>query len=125
MHERRPHPSVSLTVACVLLAVLCLRPLTAAGQKKTWQSGTILEVTPRQTESGSDNAGQKYDVSIKVGKKVYAVLYVAETNQPDPQLYVGMARNILIDGNTLKFNDLQGRTHSTLIVSSKVAPASK
>lgn len=125
MRERSSHPNVSLNVACVLLALLCLMPLRAPGQKKTWQSGTILEVKPQQAESGSDNAGKQYHASIKVGKKVYLVLYVAETNQPDPGLYVGMARNILIDGDTLKFNDLQGRTHSTRILSSKDAPSLK
>ena len=125
MRERSSHPNVSLTVACALLALLCLVPLTAQGQKKTWQSGTILEIKPQQAESGSDNAGKQYHVSIKVGKKVYLVLYVAETNQPDPELYVGMARTVLIDGNTLKFNDLQGRAHATRILSSKDAPSLK
>jgi hypothetical protein len=80
MRERNSHPSVSLTVACALLAVLCLRPLTLAGQKKTWQAGTILEVKPHQGESGSDDTGKQYDVSVKVGGKVYVVLYVDEAN---------------------------------------------
>jgi hypothetical protein len=102
-----------------------LSPLTAPAQSKTWQSGTVLEVKPRQAESNSNNAGKQYDVSIKVGKKLYAVLYTAEINQPDPGLYVGMARTVLIEGNTLKFNDLQGRTHPARILSSKDAPPSK
>lgn len=122
MRERRSNPNVSLTVGCALLAVTCLSPLTAPGQKKTWQAGTILEVKTHQPESGSENAGKKYDVSVKVGKKVYVVLYVDEANQPDPGLYVGMARTVLIDGSTLKFNDLEGHVHSTRILSSKDAP---
>lgn len=126
MRDRRSHPGVSLTVACALLAVLCLRPLTLLAQKQTWQAGTILEVKPHPGESGSDNAGKQYDVSIKVGKKVYVVLYVDEGDQPDPKLYIGATRTVLIDGNTLKFNDVGGRVHSARILSSKdAAPDSK
>ena len=124
MRERHSHPSVSLTVAFVLL--LCLRPQTLSGQKKTWQAGTILDVKALQSESGSDNTGKQYDVSVQVGKKVYVVLYVDEANQPDPKLYIGMARTVLIDGKTLKFNDLEGHVRSTRILSSKdAAPVSK
>lgn len=127
MRERCAFRSVCLILICALLAVLCSRPLTTLGQqKKTWQAGTILEVKEHQAESGSDNAGKKYDVSIKVGKKVYVVLYIPEVNQPNPWFYVGMERTVLIDGNTLKFNDLQGQSHSTRILSTKdAAPVSK
>ena len=126
MRERSSHSNVSLSVACALLAVLCLGPLTAPGEKKTWQVGTILEVKALQAASGSGNTRKQYDVSIKVGKKVYVVLYVPEATQPDPEFYVGMARTVLIDGSTMKFNDIKGRTHSMRILSSKdAAPVSK
>ena len=126
MRERSSHPKVSLTVACALLAVLCLMPLTAPGQKKTWQTGSILEVKAHQAEPGGNTTGKQYDVSVKVGKKVYVVLYVDDADQPDPKLYIGATRTVLIDGNTLKFNDVGGRVHSTRILSSKdAAPDSK
>ena len=125
MCERSSHTNVGLTVTCALLAILCLGRLTALGEKNTWQAGTILEVKAHQGQSGGDNTRKQYDVSVKVGKKVYVVLYIDETNQ-GTRLYVGATRTVLIDGSTLKFNDVEGHVHSARILSSKdAAPDSK
>lgn len=97
----------------------------SAGAKRDFAVWNDFRSQAAPSRAGSDNAGKQYEVSLRVGKKVYVVLYVAETNQPEPNLYVGTARTVLIDGNTLKFNDVLGHTHSTRILSSKDAPASK
>ncbi len=121
MRDRNPHSRARSAAAYVLLALLCLTPLTASGQKKSWQAGTFLNVKPHPGESKSENKGKQYDISVKVGKKVYVVLYVVGPDQPEPANYIGMARTVLIDGNILKFNDLEGRVHSTTILSSRDA----
>jgi co-chaperonin GroES (HSP10) len=109
-------------IGCLLITFLCIGTLRTSGQKKTWQAGTVLEVKAHQPES-DNNTPKKYDISIKVGKKVYVTLYASEEGQPDPEYYVGMQRTVLIEGDTLKINDLLGHTHSLHIVSSKDAPS--
>jgi len=123
MRERGSHVLVKTVVACALIAILCFTAVRSSGEKKAWQAGTILEVKAHEHQSDSDSAAKEYDVSIKVGKKVYVALYTGEKNQPEPEFYVGMRRTVLIDGDTLKYNDLLGQTHSLRILSSKDAPA--
>ena len=128
MPERGSHVPGKTAVVCALIAILCFTAVSSSGEKKTWQAGTILEVKahehpPDSDNAANDNAGKEYDISIKVGKKIYVALYASEKNQPEPDFYVGMRRTVLIDGDTLKFNDLLGNTHSLRILSSKDAPA--
>ena len=121
MRDRNPHSRVVAAAAYALLALLCFTPLTASGQKKSWQAGTITDVKPHPAESNSENKGKQYDVTVKVGKKVYVVLYDGEPDRPEPDYYIGKSRTVLIDGNILKFNDLEGNVHSTTILSSRDA----
>lgn len=122
MRERGSHVPAMLTVACALVAIVCCAAVGWCGEKKTWQAGTVLEVKAHDQQPGSDGAAKGYDISVKVGKKIYVALYTAENNEPEPDYYVGMRRTVLIDGDTLKFNDLLGHTHSLRILSSKDAP---
>ena len=122
MHERSSRIGASIILVCSLIAVLCFTILKASGDSKAWQAGTIVEVTAHKVDAGTDAGVKQYDVSIKVGKKVYVTLYTAEKNQPVPEYYVGMRRTVQIDGDTLKINDLLGHTRTLRILSSKDAP---
>ena len=120
MHERGSHVPAKTAVICALIAILCCAGVRSSGEKKAWQAGTILTVKAHEQQPG--DAAKGYDISVKVGKKIYVALYTAENNEPEPDYYVGMRRTVLIDGDTLKFNDLLGHTHSLRILSSKDAP---
>lgn len=122
MRERRSHVPAKLAVVCTFIAILCCPAVRSWGEKKTWQAGTILGVKAHEQQSNSGDAARMYDISVKVGKRIYVALYTAENNEPDPGYYVGMRRTVLIDGDILKFNDLLGHTHSLRILSSKDAP---
>jgi len=112
----------NFAIVCALIGILCSPAQRSFGEKKTWQAGTILEVKAHHAGTDEDSDANKYDVSVKVGKKIYVVLYVQGSDRAEPEYYVGMATTVLIEGDTLKFNDLQGRTHSVRILSSKDAP---
>jgi hypothetical protein len=121
--KEKNHIRAEIAIIFVLITMVCLATTRSSGEKKKWQAGTVLDVKAHQGESEGDAAAKQYDISIKVGQKIYTALYAPEGNHPQPEFYVGMARTVLVDGNTLKFNDLQGRTHSMRILSSKDAPA--
>jgi len=104
-----------------LILIISVVTLKVSGEdKKPWHSGTIIQVKARDAAPETDQTKQ-YDVTVKIGKKIYVVLYVPEKNQPDLEYYVGMARTMQVDGDTLRVNDLLGRTHELKILSSKDA----
>jgi hypothetical protein len=105
--------------------MMCVAVAKSPGQdKKPWRSGTVLEVKTHEAAPGADQSKQ-YDITVKVGKKIYLTLYSPKDNEPDPAYYVGMARTVQVDGDTLRFNDLLGHTRELKIVSSKDAPSAK
>jgi len=109
-------------LACALIVIMCVAVVKSPGQdKKPWQSGTIIEVKTHEAAPGTDQVKQ-YDISVKVGKKIYLTLYTPQNNEPEPEYYVGMARTVQVDGDTLRINDLRGHTREAKIVSSKDAP---
>ena len=111
-----------MSVVCALIAIICFGDLRAPGQdKKAWQSGTVIQVKSHQV-SGDNGVGKQYDVTVQVGKKIYVASHTQKDGEPDLEYYVGMARMVLIDGDTLTFNDLLGQSHSMRISSSRDAP---
>jgi hypothetical protein len=133
MDPRRNSTSVfNLWMALIYAGVLVVglaTPRSYGQDKRPYQAGTIVGVKPHQAETaGSDAAKatnvepQQYDISFKVGNKIYVVLYTPPPGQNYPELGLGMDRTVLVDGDTMKVNDLLGRTRSMPILSSKDAP---
>jgi len=122
MHGRKSRRAISIGRVCALIVVLSTTLLRVSGENKTWQAGTFVEVKAHQVDAGNDAGAKQYDVSIKVGKKIYVALYTAEKDQAVPEYYVGMRRTVLVDGDTIKINDLLGHTRALKILSSKDAP---
>jgi hypothetical protein len=126
MNERNSRIGASISIVFALIALLCVTMLKASGDSKAWQAGTIVEVKAHQVDANAaaDTGAKQYDVSIKVGKKIYVALYILDKDQASPEYYVGMRRPVLVESDTIKFNDLLGHTHTLKILSSKDAPAS-
>jgi len=123
MRKKGSRLFAGIAMLFALIFIPCLSIRNSFGEKKAWQAGTITEVKSHSAESGDTGAAKNYDVSVKVGKKIYTVLYSLPNDRAEPEYYVGMATTVLIDGDNLKFNDLQGHTHSLHILSSKDAPS--
>ena len=130
---RRRQSAFTMWIVCFCALVLipsCAVAQSSAQDKQVWQAGTIVDVKPHQAPSGTDNSGAdqsagQYDVSVQVGKKIYVVLFSPANGWDQAQYYVGMNRTVLVEGDTLKFNDLLGRTHTMPIISRKDAPEDK
>jgi hypothetical protein len=123
MHKSNARIGIPISLVMAFIAILSVATPTS-GQNKAWQAGTIVEVKAHQADAGTDAGARQYDVSIKVAKKIYVALYTSEKDQAAPEYYVGMRRTVQVDGDTIKFNDLQGHTRTLKILSSKDAPQS-
>jgi hypothetical protein len=112
-----------------VLAVCLVTPRLPGQEKKPYQAGTIVDVKPHQAAQPGDDTAQakkdetpQYDISVKVGNKVYVVLYTPPPGQNYPELGIGMDRTVLVDGDTMKVNDLLGRTRTMPILSTRDTP---
>lgn len=104
----------------VLTAILSFPFFQSHGEdKKVWQSGTIVEVNTHQATPAENSEVKQYDISFKVGNKIYVALYTLERGRAEPQYYVGIERPVLIEGSTLKFNDVLGKTYSLRILKTR------
>jgi hypothetical protein len=105
---------------CILLAIVCSGFVIARGEtNKAWQSGTLIKVKSHETTSADNVVTKQYDITVQVGNKIYMTEHTVKDGEPDLEYYVGMARMVSIDGDTLTFNDLLGHPHSLRIISSK------
>ena len=112
------------TVWFALIMILCFAVRNSMGEdKKVYQAGTIVEIKVHQPASGTDTGKKEFDVSIKVGNKIYIVLYSPPGGQDFAEYRVGMDRTVFVEGDTMKLNDLLGRTRTLPILSVKDAPA--
>ena len=124
MRSRFSSLRIEVSVACVLFLMMFVCVERTPGESsKAWQSGTVIQVKANGVSTSENNKAKQYDISVQVGKKIYLTKHTMQDGEPDLELYVGMARMVLIDGQTLTFNDLLGQPHSLQIVSSKDAPA--
>lgn len=124
MRDAHRHSKMKSAIVAVLISCLVIAALTSPAEtKKHWQTGTIVDVKAHEGAPANQDAAKQFDVSIKVGKKIYITLYEGEQDQADPGFYVGVTRTVLVNGDTLKINDLQGNTRSLRILSTKDAPA--
>lgn len=105
---------------------LCLLTIPALCQSTSkWQIAIITEVKPRQAAGDSASDPASYDVSVKVGDTIYVVLY----QQPLGELPAKYARGhellVLVDKNTITYNDMLGRSLQVPIESQRPATESK
>jgi hypothetical protein len=127
MSSKRTGRSVSAMWFALIFAViiiLCFAGKRSLGEdKKVYQAGTIVDIKAHQPAPGTDNGKKEFDVSIKVGNKIYVVLYSPPGGQDFAEYGVGMDRTVFVEGDTMKLNDLLGRTRILPVLSVKDAPA--
>jgi hypothetical protein len=110
-------------VGLALIMILCFAVTKSMGEdKKVYQAGTILDIKLHQPAPGADTGKKEFDVSIKVGNKIYVVLYSPPGGQDFAEYGVGMNRTVFVEGDVMKLNDLLGRTRTLPVLSVKDAP---
>jgi hypothetical protein len=122
MRDKELFHTTGIRLTCVMVMVMCFAVLRSSAQdNKPWMAGTIVEVKTHQPAPEKEVGGKQYDISVKVGKMIYVILYTEENDRAEPEYFVGMARTVMIEGDTLNFNDMLGNVHPMHILSRKEA----
>jgi hypothetical protein len=100
-------------VALVFASVISL------GQQARWQHGVVLSVTKHAESPEMDPHFTSYDVSLRVGKTMYVVLYTVPRNSSMVEYRVGSDLVVHVQGTKLTFNDIQGNAHTVKILRSE------
>jgi hypothetical protein len=122
---RRQGAATTLWLALhfAFIFIVCFSVTRSPGQdKKVYQAGTIVNIQVHQPAAGTDTDKKQFDVSIQVANKIYVVLYSPPGGQDFAEYGVGMNRTVFVEGDTMKLNDLLGRTRILPILSVKDAP---
>jgi len=94
--------------------------LPALGQDRhsKWQVGTIMSVAEHPADE-KDSSVRKYDVSVKVGKTMYVVLFTPPDGTDTITHRAGIDLLVSVGQKTMAFNSLLGRKMEVPILSRK------
>ena len=102
--------------AAVALFLLAATPLFCQEHHSKWRVGTIMAVAAHNTDSSEVH---KYDVSIKVGRTMYVVLYAPPDGTDKITHRAGLDLLVSVGAKTMAFNNLLGRKIEVPILSRK------
>jgi len=105
----------------VSIFCICLTAFPAFSQSAPkWQVGTITEIQIHQSAEkvGASDAAS-YDVSLRVGDKIYVVLYTPPLRVVTVKYAAGRDLLVLVGKNTIRYNDLLGQSHDARIESQR------
>jgi len=109
-------------LATVLL--LCLTTLWGFAQSSPkYQPATIMEVMPLQVAEDGSETTPVYHISLRVKDTVYVVRYNASPGADPVKYAAGTQLLVLVGDDSIKYNDLLGRSFEVPIV--KRRPATK
>ena len=103
-----------IAVICVCLASF---PLVSQAQPK-YEVATIMDV---QIHENSPSDVVRYDVTIKVGRTIYLVLYTPPDGTSVVKYVAGREMLVLVGKKTITYNDMLGRSWEVPIVSQRSA----
>jgi hypothetical protein len=109
-----------LKLVCIFF--ICLTTLPAVCQSGAkYQVGTITEVQVHQTAEAGSSDTTSYDVSLKVGDTVYVVLYTPPLGEGTVKYAAGRDLLVFVGKNTIRYNDILGRSYEVPIESQRPA----
>ncbi len=107
--------------ACILLLTLPLLSQTAP-EKEKWTVGTVMAFKPHAAASSGEPASPpQYEITLRVGRFEYVVLYAEHPGTAAVEYAVGRDAPVLVGTKTLSFRDKLGRKVDLPILSKKVA----
>lgn len=110
------------------IALMCAAVAAAAAQsdESKYQPGTIMAVKDHVDKDRSDSnvttdSTKRYDISIKVGKTMYVVLYTPPPGKFGFQYAAGQQILVLVGSKTITYNDMLGNSRNVPILSRTAA----
>ena len=116
-----------LVLACAVLATAVYTTASdqpAQSPSEKWQVATIMDVKVHSPAPGED--ANVYDVTVRVGNTEYVVLYAPPDGsfKEAVKYKVGIDSLVLVGTDTIKYNDMLGKTYEVPIVSRRTAAKS-
>lgn len=106
-------------LGAMLLFTLAFSPVVVCQEPDSkWQVGTIMAVAPHDS-GGQNPAVRQYDVSVKVGKTLYIVLYVPPDGTDTITHRTGIDLLVSVREKTIAFNNLLGKQMEVPILQRK------
>lgn len=105
-------------ISFLILMFIATVPLASQERQSKWQVGTITAVAEHPAD-GKDPGVRKYDVSVKVGKTMYVVLFVPPDGTDTITHRAGLDGLVSVGMKTLAFNNLLGQKMEVPILSRK------
>jgi hypothetical protein len=104
-------------LTCMLVALLLTT--AAIGQAKpVYQTGTVMEVKTHEPATDKACPTKCYDIVLRVDETVYVVLYTPPKGSNTVEYRAGIDLPVLVEGSTIKFNDLRGNSVTVPILKS-------
>jgi hypothetical protein len=104
----------AIGVICICLTSFALFAQEAA----KYEVATITHV---QVHQDNGSAVASYDVSVKVGGTIYLVLYTPPLDVDTVKYAAGRELLVLVDKETITYNDILGKSYQVPIVSQRPA----
>ena len=105
---------------------LCLLSIPAFCQSTSkYQVAQIIEVKVHEAAGDSSSDATSYDVSAKVGDTIYVVLYTPPLVELPPKYVTGRELLVLVEKDSVTYNDMLGRSLQVPIQSHRPAAEPK
>lgn len=111
-----------------LIGVIGLFLVTLPGfcqSASKYQVATIVVVKPHQTAEAGPSDITSYEVTLKVGDRIYVALYTPPLGESEVKYFAGRELLVLVGKNTIRYNDILGRSCEAPILSQRPAAQSK
>lgn len=108
-----------------LTMILIAAILLGQSAPRKYQSARILKITKQQdsaSKKSGDSSVERYEVSLRVKDTDYLALYTPAPGAHGFQYLAGMDILVLVESDTITFNDILGRSIKIPIISRKPAP---
>ena len=106
-------------IGVIALGLLSFPALCQSTSK--YQVATIIEVKAHQAAGKNASEPASYDVTAKVGDTIYVVLYTPPLGEVPQKYAAGRELLVLIENNTVTYNDLLGQSFQVPIQSRRPA----
>jgi hypothetical protein len=103
---------------CILLAALPLWGQASPKASPKYEVATIMEV---QAHHSSESTVASYDVTVKVGEKMYLVLYTPPLAMDTVKYMAGRELLVQVNEKTITYNDILGESLEVPILSQRPA----
>ena len=123
--QRSFYKNLGVLIGVVAIITLVTGVKLLSQETPSYQRGTLLEVKVHKPTGPDEAKAKQYDLSIKVKNTVYVVLYTPPTGSNTVEYMAGMDRPVYIEGDTMKFSDLTGKSQTLPILSRKELPVKK